>query len=113
MVEFEKVLKGLEKYICNEMYKNLTDWQIFIADIAVGKIVNRGEALKQVLKNNTIIQMLDVMDEDGNVDVEGLLKEIKHKMEEVGHLSFTLPIFGKYKFSPSDIAVLHKYIMTT
>lgn len=111
MVEFDKVLRGIEKYISNEMCKGLNGWQLFLAEVAVERITGKRENLKEYLKNNTIVQMLDIMDDEGNVDVEGLLTDIKHKIEEKGKLCFTLPIFGKYTFHPSDVAVLHKYIM--
>lgn len=109
-MDFENVLKGIEKYICKEMYKGLTDWQQFMAEIAVSRVVNRSQKLKETLQNNAIIQMLGIMDEQGNVDVDGLIHEIKHKIEEKGSLSFSLPLFGSFCFKPSDVDVLHRYI---
>ncbi len=111
MLEFEKVLKGIEKYIYRELYKGLTDWQCFMAEIAVKRIVNRSDVLKETLKSNPVIQMLDIMDEDGNVDVEGLMSDIRSKIEEMGKLSLSIPLFGTFSFCPSDVEVLHRYII--
>lgn len=111
MMEFEKVLKGIEKFIYKEMYNGFTEWQRFMAEIAVKRIVGRSDLLKEKLKSNSIIQMLDIMDEEGNVDVEGLMSDIRHKIEEMGKLSLTLPLFGTFTFCPSDVDVLHRYII--
>ena len=110
-MEFEKVLNGIIKYLNNEIYVGMNDWQEMLARIAVSRIISNGHNLKNMLIENPFIKTFAIMDENGNVDLEGLIKDIRMQLEQKEKISFSLPVFGKFTFTVSDIDKLHRTIL--
>lgn len=110
-MEFEKVLKGIIKYLDNEIYSGMNDWQEILARIAVSRIVGNGEKLKDTLSNNAYIKTFAIMDENNMVDVEGLMNDLKTQINQKEKLTISLPLFGKFTFTASDVEKLHRTIM--
>lgn len=108
---YERVIKGIVNYINENMYGGMTDWQEILARIAVARMNNKSDRLKALLRENIILKELDIIDENGDVDVEGLIKDIRQQISEKGKISIDLPIFGKFTFTPSDVDTLHRYIL--
>lgn len=110
MYDFERVVNGLAQYIQDELYMKMTDVQEFAARVFVGRVINNTDSIKETLKNNGYIRTFGIIDEDGNVDVCGLAKDIKREIERKGKVSFTIPLIGKLTFSPSDVNNLYRTI---
>ena len=110
MVEFNKVVEGLSRYINNHIYSNMNDWQEVLARIAVGRIIGNPENLKQSLIGNSYVRTFAVMDSEGNVDLEPILTELKREIERKGKITFDVPMFGKFTFVPNDIDELYREI---
>lgn len=108
---YERVIKGIVNYINENMYGGMTDWQEILARIAVARMTNKSDRLKTVLQNNWFLKEIDVFDSNGEVDVDGLIKDLRQQISEKGKISIDLPIFGKFTFTPSDIDTLHRYIL--
>ena len=110
MVEFNKVVDGLARYLNNNFYSKLNDWQEVLARIAVGRIIGNPEALKQSLMANGIVRTFAVMDSEGNVDLENLAKDLKREIERKGKISVEVRMFGKISFVASDIDEIYREI---
>lgn len=110
MHRFEEVITGISKYINNEIYPNMNDWQEIIARLAVGRIINDEGKLKEVITQNAFIRTFGIVDEDGMVDVETIAKEIKSEIAKKGKLTFSVPMFGNISFSPTDVDILYRTI---
>ena len=110
-MEFEKVLKGIIKYLDSEIYSGMNDWQEVLARIAVSRIVGNSENLKYALANNAYIKTFGIMDESGMIDVEGLINDLKTQISQKEKLTISLPMFGKFTFTVSDVDKLHSIIM--
>ena len=110
-MEFEKVLNGIIKYLNNEIYSNMTDWQEMLARIAVSRMIGNSEKLKNSLIQNPFIKTFAIIDNDGNVDLEGLISDIKTQIEQKEKISFSIPVFGKFTFTPSDVEKLYRTIL--
>ena len=109
MVEFNRVVDGLLRYINNNVFKNMNDWQQVLARIAIGRI--NPEDLKQSLTANGFVRTFAIMDSDGNVDLEPLARDLKREIENKGgRLSIEIPLFGKMIFKPADIDEIYKEI---
>ena len=109
-MEFEKVIRGILKYLDREIYGNMVDWQEMVARIAVSRIIGDEGKLKQSLLNNSFVRTFSMMDESGNVDVDGLMRDIKRQIEAKGKLEFSIPMLGKFSFVSTDVDNLHQYI---
>lgn len=109
-MEFEKVLNGIMKYLNNEVYRNMNDWQEILARIAVSRVVGNEQNLKTALINNAYVKTFAIMDESGMVDVDGLMRDLKSQLEQKGKVTFSLPMFGTFTFTPEDVEKLHRTI---
>ena len=109
-MEFEKVLNGILKYLNNQIYSNMNDWQEVLARIAVSRVVGNGQQLKDTLLNNAYIKTFGIMDSNGVIDVDGLFSDLKEQISQKGKITFTIPAFGKFTFTPEDVEILYKTI---
>ena len=110
MVNFNQVLDGLARYLNKNFYANLNDWQEVIARIAVGRIIGNPESLKQSLSANGIVRTFAIMDSDGKVDLEPIMRDLKREIERKGKLTVEIPMFGKISFLPQDIDEIYREI---
>lgn len=110
-MEFERVLKGIMKYLNNEIYAGMNDWQEMLARLAVSRIIGNEQNLKNMLMTNPFVKTFAIMDPNGMVDVEGLMRDIKTQIQEKEKISFSLPIFGRFTFTAADVDKLHRTIL--
>lgn len=110
-MEFERVLNGIMKYLNNEIYANMNDWQEIIARIAVSRIIGNSEELKKSLIENPFMKTFAIIDNNGNVDLEGLIRDIKKQIAQKEKISISFPMFGKFTFTEADVDKLHHTIM--
>lgn len=109
-MNFDRVLNGIMKYMDREIFSSMNDWQEMFARIAVSRLLGNSEQLKNTIMSNTYLRTFAIVDENGNVDVDGLYRDIKEQMRAKGKLEITLPMFGTYKFSESDVDRLYSCI---
>ena len=74
-MQYERVVKGIGKYIEAEIYPGLSDWQEILARIAVSRAMNSQEQLKEILTKNAFAKMFAIIDDEGDIDVDGLMEE--------------------------------------
>ena len=110
-MEFEKVLNGIMKYLNNEIYGNMTEWQEMLARIAVSRMIGNGENFKKSLMQNPFMRTFAIIDSEGNIDLDGLIRDIKSQIEQKEKISFSIPVFGKFTFTASDVDKLHRTIL--
>ena len=80
------------------------------ARLIVGRVIGNPEVLKQNLINNGFVKTLAIMDSEGNVDLEPIMKDLKREIEKKGKLVIEIPMFGKMTFVPADIDDIYKEI---
>ena len=110
-MSFDKVISGITKYLNNEIFSNMNDWQEMIERVAVARMIGNSDRLKEFLSSNTFIKTFAIVDDKGDVDVEGLLHDIREHIKEKGKLSVSLPIFGNFTFTADDVDLLQRTIM--
>lgn len=110
MVSFEQILDGLARYLNKNFYANLNDWQEIVARLAVGRIIGNPETLKQSLQANGIIRTFAVMDSEGNVELEPIMRDLRKEIERKGKMTVEIPMFGKISFTGEDVTELYREI---
>lgn len=110
-MNFEKVIHGIVKYMNAELFKNMSGVQEFLARLAVARMVSNPQGLKESLYNNAFVKTFAIFDEKGDVDIEGIMRDLKHVMDSKGTVTFTLPMFGTFTFDSVDVDKLHHHIM--
>jgi hypothetical protein len=108
---FEKVLNGVVRYLNSEIFSKMNDWQEIAARIAFSRLLGNTENLKRALVNNGFLRTFAIIDNDGNIDVDGLMRDLKAQVEAKGKLTISLPMFGNFTFTSADIDKLHRAII--
>ena len=99
------------KYLDREIFSAMNDWQEVLARIAVGRIAGNTEQLKNSLTENVFVKTFAIIDSNGNVDVTGLMEDLRRQIRAKGKLDITIPMFGKFSFTEADVDKLHGFIM--
>ena len=110
-MEFEKVIRGVNKYLNTEIYSEMNDWQEVLARMAVARVMGNSETLKETLASNGYITTFAIMDDNGNVDVDGLSKELKTQLELKGKMTIKIPLLGGFTFTATDVDKLYRMIL--
>ena len=110
MYSFEKVAKGVSEYLNNEIYKGMNDLQEVMARIVVGRLLDNEENIKNALVNSGFVRTFGFVSEDGMVDVDGIAESLRKEITKKGKMSISIPMLGKFTFTPEDVDVLHNYI---
>ena len=110
MVEFNRVIDGLLRYLNNNLFAKMNDWQEVVARIAVGRIIGNPESLMQSLMANGIVRTFAVMDSEGNVDLEPIMRDLKREIDRKGKLTVEIPMFGKMSFTAADVDEIYREI---
>ena len=110
MVTFEHVLDGANRFIDKEIFSGLNELQEFAARLVVGRFNQNAASIKTALINNGFVRTMCVIDSDGMVDIESLLRDAKAELERRGTLTVNIPLIGKLTFCPADVDTLSGYI---
>lgn len=110
-MQFESVINGILKYMDREIFVAMNDWQEVLARIAVGRIAGNAAKLKSALMENTFIRTFAIIDENGNVDIENLMEDLRRQICIKGKVDISIPMFGKFSFTEADIDKLKSFIM--
>lgn len=104
------VIKGLINYADNEIMHELPTSIKWVLGTALGIAATKIKEIIDALKENAIIRMLGVIDEDGNIDVDIIIFNLKESAEKYGSVTFDIPFVGRLTFSATDIESLRSYI---
>ena len=109
-MEFERVFNGVIKYINKEIFPGFNDLQVMSARIVMKRAIDKRAALKEFVCKSGFLKTFAVVDDAGNVDVEGLAEDLKGQLRELEKLQVRIPMFGTFTFVEGDVDVLVKYI---
>lgn len=109
-MEFEKVIDGILRYLDQNLYANMNDWQEIMARIAVSRMLGDTKALKESIVSNPYLKTFAVVDSNGRVDVDGLAKDLKEQIRRKEKVSISVPMLGTFTFTESDVDQLYKTI---
>lgn len=111
MVTIEQIEKGLASYLDSELMPNLQleGIQKVLTGTAIGLFIKRSENIVKSYADKPFVKLLGIMDDNGDVDIDILTKELKTNIPEEG-VSINVPLLGTMKFHKSDVDVLYKHI---
>jgi hypothetical protein len=109
-MSFEKVIQGILKYLDREIYPTMSDWQSVLSRLAVARLVNNKDKLKEFLKTNPIMQTFSIIDSSGSIDIDRICAELKEQISVAEKIRIDTKILGAYTFYPDDVDKLMAYI---
>lgn len=110
MVNYSKVINGLEKFINEEIISKMVGTPKILMNVVVGVVVARATEIFQMLKENSIVKALKIVNENDEVDIEILYTELKKQVQKVP-LIFDFKMLGTITLSEVDVDKLYSYIM--
>lgn len=111
MVTITKIEQGVAAYLDSELMPKLpeTGLEKILAGTAISLVIRRGGKILDSYRNNKTVQLLGIMDAEGNVDIDVLAEELKKNMPADG-VKIDVPMIGAMTFHKSDIDKLYSYI---
>lgn len=112
MVSIDKIEKGVANYLDGELMPQLQNNSL--EKVLVGTVaslaIHKSGAIVAGYKDNKVVKMLGVMDDNGNVDIEVVAAELKKHIPKDG-VKVDIPIIGTMTFHKDDVDKLCEYIM--
>lgn len=112
MVSIDKIEQAIANYLDAELMPQLksTGIEKVLVGTAASLFIRRSGAIIESYKDNKLVKMLGIMDEEGNIDVDTLVEEVKKNIPKEG-VKIEIPVIGTMTFHKEDIDKLNDYIM--
>ena len=111
MYSYSKVMDGLAKYVDQEIVNKIPGWKRGVVGSGLGMMLSNTDNIYKELKNNEFVKLLNLMDEQGNVNVEALYKELK-KQAQKSSATIELPMIGSFVLNEQDVEKLYNFIVS-
>ena len=109
MVTIDQAMRGVAKYADDEIIPHLPTGKGIGAGIALALIMDGGKNRILALKDHPAVQMMGIMDADGNIDLDRLYNAARTQVDGK-KIPVTIPIIGELRFDVNDVDRLYKYI---
>ena len=109
MYEYSKVLNGITKYIDTEIVDKIDGWQKWVIGSGIGIALSNSTNLFNQLKDNEIVKMLGIINEENKIDIEKIYKEFKNQAKK-GSISFEVPLVGTLTLNEQDVDKIYDFI---
>ena len=109
MVTIDQAMRGVAQYADNEIIPHLPTGKGIGAGIALALIMDGGKSRILALKDHPAVQMMGIMDTDGNIDLDRLYNAARARMDGK-KIPLTIPVIGELRFDVNDVDRLYKYI---
>lgn len=110
MVTKEQFMNGLLMYADKEIIPHLPTVGKWGIGAAIILATSKGEELLDNLENNSVVQALSIVDENGKIDVDILANALKESADKYGKMQMTIPVIGTLAFTSDDIEKMRYYI---
>ena len=109
MVTIDQAMRGVAQYADNEIIPHLPTGKGIGAGIVLALILDGGKEQLLKLRENPAVQMMGIMDDEGNIDLDRLYNAARTRVDGK-KLPITVPIIGELRFDVGDLDKLYRYI---
>ena len=107
-VTIDQAMRGAVRFADNEIIPHLPGGKGIGAGIALALIMDGGRSRILALREHPAVKLMQIMDEQGNIDLDRLYNAARPKFEN--KLSVSVPFIGELKFDQNDVDKLYKYV---
>ena len=107
-VTIDQAMRGAVRFADNEIIPHLPGGKGIGAGIALALIMDGGRSRILALREHPAVKLMQIMDEQGNIDLDRLYNAARPKFEN--KLSVSVPFIGELKFDQNDVDKLYKFI---
>lgn len=113
MVTISKLETGIVKYLDDEVMNKLPSngFEKIITGTALSLMLRKMSSKFDILKENQYIKMMDVISDDGLIDVELIAEELKKHIPSGTGIKIDIPLVGTMTFHKPDVDCLLGYIL--
>ena len=111
MYTIERVMQGITSYLDAEVMDKLPTSGKWVMGTVVGMASHKAHTVVESLKENPVVSMLGIIDEDEHIDADALLDSLKTSAERYGNVTMEIPLVGRLTFTSTDIDHLRSYIV--
>lgn len=119
MVHFNYVINGIKRYIEKEIYPRMESMQRVAARFAVARMSSNPDTLLKVMQDSGIIKSLNIVDDEGYVDIDGIREDLRREIQAEEKLIIDGAMFGKLgdfvlgkiTLTPRDVDTIYGCIM--
>ena len=105
-VTIDQAMRGAVRFADNEIIPHLPGGKGIGAGIALALIMDGGRSRILALRDHPAVKLMQIMDEQGNIDLDRLYNAARPKFEN--KLSVSVPFIGELKFDQNDVDKLYK-----
>lgn len=109
MVNLAQVQAGLNQYIAQEFLSKMTGWQKWVFGASAAMLNSNIANVFNQLKENGLVKMLGVIDQNDNIDLDKLYAAFKEQARQ-SSITFDLPVVGATTLNESDVDKLYSFI---
>ena len=112
MVTIDQVEQGVAAYLDKELMPILpeTGFQKVMIGTGISLIIRKYKNQIAGLRDNKVVQMMGIFDDEGNVDIDILKEELMKQVPEKG-FKVEVPVVGGLTFKKDDVTKLYGYIV--
>lgn len=110
MVTMEKVKNGLIQYIQAELMPKLDGIKKIGLGLYAGMAADNAVKLATQYKDHPAVAVLEVVDKEGNVDIDKLYNSVIPMFQDGKKETIRLPLIGEFRIDRSDIDKLYNFI---
>lgn len=107
-VTIDQAMRGAVRFADNEIIPHLPGGKGIGAGIMLVLIMEGSREKVLALRGHPAVKLMQIMDEQGNIDLDRLYNAARPKFEN--KLSVSVPFIGELKFDQNDVDKLYKYI---
>lgn len=107
-VTIDQAMRGAVRFADNEIIPHLPGGKGIGAGIMLALIMEGSREKVLALREHPVVKLMQIMDEQGNIDLDRLYNAARPKFEN--KLSVSVPFIGELKFDQNDVDKLYKYI---
>lgn len=110
MVTMQQVKTGLVKYIDTDVLPHLTGVKRIGLGVYTALAANNLVGLMEKYREHPAVAVLDVIDADGNVDIDKLYQALDPMFANGERHTISIPLIGDMTVDRSDLEKLYRYI---
>lgn len=111
MATMTQVKTGLVRFVDNDILPHLTTWKKVAIGAYAAMAVQNLETKMMQFANHKAISILDLVDANGNVDVDKLYQAVVPYFNAGQKVPIQIPIINmEYNFDMTDVEKIYRYI---
>lgn len=108
MVTIDQAMRGIMRFADTEIIPHMPTGKGVFAGIVIALIMAGGKEQVLKLRDNPAVQMMQIFDDTGNIDLDKLYNAARPRFEN--KLTVSVPLLGDMRFDQNDVDKLYRYI---